>query len=254
MLRDIHVSILSHNEIGREGLRRILAERSCTIDDTVSDPAALMPPNGHPAERHIVIVVDTDPVDSIALCRQLRERVPAARILLMADEYRLEAISRAFEEGVDGYLLKSICCDGLASAIKLLSLGEKILPSQLAQALTTLRWRTSSAEWDASRAGVNLSSREVDILRCLVAGEANKLISRHLGITEATVKVHVKAVLRKLHVANRTQAAIWAVAGGLPYEEHDEDEDEQARHGSLAALAAQSAGQYSAFSFPRSSA
>ena len=52
-------------------------------------------------------------------------------------------------------------------------------------------------------------------MRCLVHGESNKLIARQLGITEATVKVHLKAVLRKLNVSNRTQAAIWAVRNGF---------------------------------------
>ena len=62
---------------------------------------------------------------------------------------------------------------------------------------------------------VNLSVREVETLRSLVRGEPNKIISRRLGITEATVKVHVKAILRKLKVVNRTQAAIWGVSRGL---------------------------------------
>ena len=64
-------------------------------------------------------------------------------------------------------------------------------------------------------ADVNLSEREIEILRCLILGYANKVISRRLDISEATVKVHVKAILRKLRVSNRTQAAIWAVKRGL---------------------------------------
>ena len=60
-----------------------------------------------------------------------------------------------------------------------------------------------------------LSEREREIMGCLVHGKSNKVIARQLGITEATVKVHLKAVLRKLNVSNRTQAAIWAVRNGL---------------------------------------
>ncbi|KQX20052.1 hypothetical protein ASD39_09170 [Sphingomonas sp. Root50] len=60
-----------------------------------------------------------------------------------------------------------------------------------------------------------LSDREVEVLRELGKGCANKTIARRLGISEATVKVHVKATLRKLQVANRTQAAIWAMQNGL---------------------------------------
>nr|WP_281377252.1 LuxR C-terminal-related transcriptional regulator [Stakelama sediminis] len=61
----------------------------------------------------------------------------------------------------------------------------------------------------------NLSDREQQVLRCLMVGYPNKIISRHLNISEATVKVHVKAILRKLRVSNRTQAAIWASGRGL---------------------------------------
>jgi two-component system nitrate/nitrite response regulator NarL len=248
---------LSRNEIAREGLRRILTERACTIDATASDPAALAL-RGHVEGPNVILVVDTDAGDGVDMCRKVRERLPDARILLMAEEYNLETVVRAFEEGVDGYLLQTICCDGLASAIELLSLGEKILPSQMAGALAALRARPPSLEWDANRAGVNLSSREVDILRCLVAGEANKLISRHLGITEATVKVHVKAILRKLNVANRTQAAIWAVVGGLSHDEgHGERPVEAVDDGTLALLPMRhgpGSMQQSAFAFTRPNA
>jgi two-component system nitrate/nitrite response regulator NarL len=57
-----------------------------------------------------------------------------------------------------------------------------------------------------------LSARETVILRCLMQGDSNKLIARRFDITEATVKVHVKAILRKIHAKNRTQAAIWAAS------------------------------------------
>ena len=61
-----------------------------------------------------------------------------------------------------------------------------------------------------------LSARETVILRCLMQGDSNKLIARRFDITEATVKVHVKAILRKIHAKNRTQAAIWAAAIFVP--------------------------------------
>jgi two-component system nitrate/nitrite response regulator NarL len=62
---------------------------------------------------------------------------------------------------------------------------------------------------------LHLSPRETSILRCLARGASNKLIARDIQITEATVKVHVKAILRKIGVANRTQAAIWATTNAV---------------------------------------
>jgi two-component system nitrate/nitrite response regulator NarL len=60
-----------------------------------------------------------------------------------------------------------------------------------------------------------LTPRENEILGCLTEGASNKLIARQLGITEATVKIHVKALVRKIGVQNRTQAALWAVQSGF---------------------------------------
>lgn len=86
------------------------------------------------------------------------------------------------------------------------------MPSEMAMFLGT---RSYPLDRSTQLADVNLSDRELQVLQMLILGSANKVIGRELGICEATVKVHVKAALRKLHVSNRTQAAIWAVQHGL---------------------------------------
>ena len=68
-----------------------------------------------------------------------------------------------------------------------------------------------------------LSARHKSILSCLIEGDSNKVIARKINIAEATVKVHVKAILRRIHVHNRTQAAIWAMNSGLFYPAKDVD-------------------------------
>ena len=133
----------------------------------------------------------------------------------MTDEYSIENVGLAFNAGASGYLIKTISCDPLGGALRLISMGEKVFPSQIAESLLDPAWRMARPNWNAGREALNLSAREIEILRCLVSGEANKVISRRLHITEATVKVHIKAILRKLRVTNRTQAAIWAVTRGL---------------------------------------
>ena len=72
-----------------------------------------------------------------------------------------------------------------------------------------------SNDWTANAIATGLSAREVDILESIMKGMANKVIARQFDICEATVKVHVKAILRKLGVENRTQAATWAVKQGI---------------------------------------
>jgi two-component system nitrate/nitrite response regulator NarL len=63
-----------------------------------------------------------------------------------------------------------------------------------------------------------LSQREEEILKCVVRGHSNKMIARSCGVTDATIKVHMKSILRKIRVANRTQAAIWALERGYGVE------------------------------------
>jgi two-component system nitrate/nitrite response regulator NarL len=140
---------------------------------------------------------------------------------MLVDQYNPEQILAAFQAGADAYLNKSVSCEVLLKSLDLVMLGEAIFP---AEALKLLRSGAphASAEGNSSAAVgpkdaeslsiKGLSGRETVILRCLMEGASNKLIARKFDITEATVKVHVKAILRKIQAKNRTQAAIWAAS------------------------------------------
>ncbi len=217
MTEKIDVSLLSRNEIAREGLRRILLSDQFDVRSTATDAASLQGP-AHSASNqrpHIIIIDDAPGSDPIGSCRELSERYPNARLVLLADDYEFDEVALAFGCGIDGYIVKEISCEPLIESLKLVALGEKVLPSQLARNLSFVSAGSSGEDWHESVAAAGLSDREVEILRCLTLGLANKVVSRRLNISEATVKVHVKAILRKLRVANRTQAAIWAIKHGF---------------------------------------
>lgn len=215
MQKEVNISILARNEILREGLKRILADESFKIQSSVADQKALMAEIRDGNSPHLIIVDATTATEGANICRQLRQTYPSSRLVLMADDYSVENVARAFAAGVDGYLVKAISCEPLVGALRLIALGEKVLPSQFVDSLVDPLWRTAPQTWETDSSRLNLSDREIEILRCLISGSANKQISRQLNITEATVKVHIKAILRKLRVMNRTQAAIWAVTRGL---------------------------------------
>jgi two-component system, NarL family, nitrate/nitrite response regulator NarL len=214
------VSVLSHNEIVREGLRRILTDQGFAVIQTVAEAHELNL-SGEAGPVAELIIVDANAFsEGVLSCEQVRARHPDLRIVLMVDEYDIDHIAKAFATGaVDGYLVKTIPCEPLGAALRLVSMGEKIMPSQLVESFTDSSHRLLPMTWDINCGGLNLSNREVEILRCLLDGDANKVISRRLHITDATVKVHIKAILRKLRVKNRTQAAIWAVSRGLGRED-----------------------------------
>ena len=109
--------------------------------------------------------------------------------------------------------------EALILALELVMLGEKFIPADAGLALLNAGSRgyevgfgTSAAAVPAndSLVGKSLSGREAQILHLITQGASNKVIARDLGLAEATVKVHVKAILRKVKVSNRTQAALWA--------------------------------------------
>lgn len=216
MLQGDLMSIVGRNEIVREGLRRILTEQNFNVRTMSPNEATLMEEAAAGWAPKLIIVDSAAATDeSLETCRLLRELFPESRIVLMGDDHGIEAVALAFAAGVDGYLIKAISCEPLVGALKLILMGEKVLPTPTVDAIVDPRGRPICGNRDAIRAGASLSEREIEILECLIRGDANKLISRRLAITEATVKVHVKAILRKLRVQNRTQAAIWAVNRGL---------------------------------------
>lgn len=213
--------ILGRNAILCEGLRRILAEQGFAIRPLLPHDADWTLPNDRASPA--LIVVDSPAIDEgIDACSLLRSTYPEAKIVLISDTSDLDPVCRACAVGIDGYVLKAIGCDALVGALRLVLLGEKIIPAQSLALLASSRVPSFGMDAPAAPSDVDLTDREIEILGRLVHGDANKIISRRLQITEATVKVHVKAVLRKLKVMNRTQAAIWAVNHGL-FAPPDED-------------------------------
>jgi two-component system nitrate/nitrite response regulator NarL len=156
----------------------------------------------------------------------LRERHPKARIAVVADHYRLDEMVSAFRAGASGYFIDVMTCDVFVKSIELVMMGETIFPP--AFMLSILESESDHFAKAEPRNGDDrtiafttersitqqLSPREKSIMQCLIAGDSNKSIARKIDIAEATVKVHVKAILRKIRVQNRTQAAIWGMNNG----------------------------------------
>lgn len=160
---------------------------------------------------HLVIV---DMALGLAVLGEVKSAQPDARLVVLAEHAELSHLVDAFGAGADGYLLKSISTDALVESLRLVALGEKVFPGIVTNYLSMLG--ASNGTSDRVRVGeIPLSQRELDIIRHLADGHSNKTIANELSITEATVKVHLKTVLRKVGVANRTQVAIWAVQHGV---------------------------------------
>ncbi len=218
MKNRIQLSLLGKNEIAREGLRQILSSVHLHVKESVADATSLLASLKIPAidgDAHVIIVDNCYDDGGIETCRAIAAVKSKARLVLLADHYHFEHVALAFQIGVDAVIIKEISCGPLVESINLVAMGEKVFPSQLVNNLTNCIPQASTGDWHESVAVVGLSAREVDILTAIMVGKANKVIARQFDICEATVKVHVKAILRKLKVDNRTQAATWAVKHGL---------------------------------------
>jgi two-component system, NarL family, nitrate/nitrite response regulator NarL len=146
-----------------------------------------------------------------AAITRLRRVAPSARIVVLANKIEADSLPLLLEAGADGCLLKDTTVEALVEGLRLVMLGEKVFPSCCIMSLILKRPIGAGARIGGNR----LSQREKQILCHLQDGGSNKQIGLRLDITEATVKVHLKSLLRKIGVANRTQAAIWAMNNGI---------------------------------------
>jgi DNA-binding NarL/FixJ family response regulator len=134
---------------------------------------------------------------------EIRREFPQARIIVLTTFDGDEDIYRALQAGARGYLLKGMDSDVLMEAIRTVHAGKSRIPAAVAQRLAD---RMSTTE---------LTGREMDVLKQIVAGHSNREIGSLLHISEATVKTHINSLLSKLNVTDRTQAATTALQRGL---------------------------------------
>lgn len=208
------VSLVCENALAREGLQRILSAEGIGIV-AYQDSEALIKADTLTDSCSLVVVDCDDFAEGLRGVADLVDVFSDRQLVLLASKFDMDFIVSAFNCGVHGFILKEISCSSLVGSLKLVALGEKIMPSRLADHLPNWISNDVVAQHHNSKTLDLLSEREKETLRCLVSGYPNKIIARRMDISEATVKVHVKAILRKLEVQNRTQAAIWAVNNRL---------------------------------------
>ncbi|WP_407153958.1 LuxR C-terminal-related transcriptional regulator [Bradyrhizobium sp. STM 3557] len=228
LLRECLARILSSADF------RIIASTFYAGDQVLSSLAPKQP-------SLLVIDLSDDFEAALRQIESFKRLYPDGRIVVLADEYELTEIVSAFRVGANAYLAKGATCETLIKSIELVMLGVTLLPSDVLTLISDRqacrrsgdgadggqvdrgedvepvgadvrvnRWVTPPEGTHPSR----LSACQQSILRCLIQGDSNKTIARKMALAEATVKVHVKAILRKVRVHNRTQAAIWAMSNG----------------------------------------
>lgn len=216
--------LVGKNVLTREGIARILHSANFRVAASASSPAEL--PSSLQEEHLMFLIVHTGDDFNLAIehIGHVKDRYPDARIAIVSDNYRPVELASAFRAGANGYFVNVISCDAFVKSVELVTMGETVFPPAfLSFALDGNRERETAPLSENEHAilvasedtiSPQLSPREKAILSCLIVGDSNKCIARKIDIAEATVKVHVKAILRKIRVQNRTQAAIWGMNHG----------------------------------------
>ncbi len=214
-----------------ERIRVMIAEDDSLLRNTLGELLRLDPalnlvstvPNGEQAiaEAHIlrpqVILMDIQMprLDGISATRQLRETLPDIQVVILTKFGDDENVFAAIKAGAIGYVLKDSGIEEIRNAIKAAHHGDGSLsPALVARVMGEFN-RITKAATETRQVFQELSRREVEVLECISAGMRNAAIADKLFLSEKTVKTHVTSIFKKLHVNDRTEAALLAHKKGL---------------------------------------
>ncbi|MGD8577318.1 MAG: response regulator transcription factor [Thiohalophilus sp.] len=213
----LRVLLIDDHTLFRVGLEGLLASRGIEIVASVG--------SGQDCLRLVddlkpdVVLLDMrmpgiDGLSVLKLLRQNDESLPIVMLTTSSDEGDL---LESLREGAQGYLLKDMEPDDLVLALRdIVNNGKTVVAPDLAPILAKAVQGSHSVEDSGTASPFDeLTPRETEILGLLAEGQSNKAIARNLGISDGTVKLHVKAILRKLDVHSRVEAAVMAVEHGL---------------------------------------
>jgi two-component system nitrate/nitrite response regulator NarL len=213
------VLLIDQHQLSREGLKLLLASETYDVvgaTRSLDEARAAIEQGLRPDLVLLVLGRPGESQDAAAL-QQIRAGFADFKLVIIATEVSSALLAQCVEAGVDACLLRDMSSAVLTQSLRLVMLGQQIFPTP-ARAPQHDRANHAAPDFGqvAKHSGLSraLSGREGEILGNLLHGHSNKTIARELNISEATVKVHLKALLRKLNARNRTQAAIWAMENG----------------------------------------
>ncbi|MEU5837445.1 response regulator transcription factor [Streptomyces diacarni] len=206
----IRVLLVDDHQVVRRGLRTFLEVQddievvgeASDGDEGVARAEELRP-------DVVLMDVKMPGTDGVEALRLLRERGNPARVLIVTSFTEQRTVVPALRAGAAGYVYKDVDPEALAGAIRSVHAGHVLLQPEVAGALLT------DDQGGGAGRGPALTEREREVLGLIADGRSNREIARALVLSEKTVKTHVSNILMKLDVADRTQAALWAVRHGV---------------------------------------
>ncbi|CRK58912.1 putative two-component system response regulator [Alloactinosynnema sp. L-07] len=207
MTEDIRILVVDDHPMVRQGLRTFLdVQDDMTVVGEASDGASCLEAAERLRPDVILLDLRMPGTDGVFALRGLRDRGNPARVLVVTSFVDPAAIIPAVRAGAAGYVYKDVNPSALVAAVRSVHAGHVLLHPDVARLL---------AEGDTRPGDLKLTSRELVVLGEVAQGLSNREIAKRLALSEKTVKAHMSAILGKLGMQDRTQAALYAVRMGL---------------------------------------
>jgi two-component system, NarL family, nitrate/nitrite response regulator NarL len=215
----VATALICKSSLLRSGLQQILRGTPFVLAEAGTFTGPRLIQDGTPEPALFIIEAGQDTSRMLEVVRAAKQRSAHTRVVVLADQFDLGIVRIGHEAGVDGFCERASAPGILIKSLELVMLGEPVIPSGVLRSVMDgafdclkppPREHGSEEPNSPDLMGCKLSTRETQILNCLRQGAPNKAIARRLDVAEATVKVHIKAILRKIGASNRTQAAMWA--------------------------------------------
>lgn len=214
----MRVLLIDDHALVRKGIEELLQSRGVQVVASVNSGEEGLRRASELACDVILLDIQMKGMTGIEALRQLRadgNLTPVVMLTMSREDADLAAALRA---GAQGYLLKDIEPEELVPALEKVLGGTSVVAAEMVGTLARIVQGDAGAGRDARPSATpfsRLTPRELEILECIAGGLSNKMIARALAITDGTVKLHVKAILRKLGMRSRVEAAVAAVTHGV---------------------------------------
>lgn len=210
----MRVLIIDDHTLFRVGLKGLLERRGIEVSVVGNgEDGVRMATESQPDV--VLLDLQMPGMNGIDVLQHLRESGFAMPVVMLTTSNDERDLVGSLRCGAQGYLLKDMDPDALVQALRDIIAGRTVVTPELTTVLAKVVRHGEAQEPVRPVLFEELTPRELEILRHLAEGESNKVIARHLGISDGTVKLHVKAILRKLGLSSRVEAAVRAVQHGL---------------------------------------